>query len=155
MKPSFHPRLINNPFSDPGLFIPFLFEKRAFLFDLGDLGGLSNRDLLKVSHVFVTHTHMDHFIGFDTLLRHFLGRDKTLHLFGPPGFFCHIEGKLMGYSWNLLDENNHNFIISAHEVHHDQVLTKDYGCQNRFTPKTIAQKKTFSKILLKDTFQDL
>ena len=152
MKPSFHPRLINDPFSDPGLFIPFLFEKRAFLFDLGDLGGLSNRDLLKVSHVFVTHTHMDHFIGFDTLLRHFLGRDKTLHLFGPPGFFCHVEGKLMGYSWNLLNENNHSFIICVHEVHQDQVLTKDYGCRTRFTPpkKTIAQKNTFRGILLKE-----
>ena len=92
MRPSFHPRLTNDPFSDPGLFIPFLFEKRALLFDLGELRGLSPKDLLKVSHVFVTHTHMDHFMGFDTLLRLFLGRDKELHLFGPEGFFRHVEG---------------------------------------------------------------
>ena len=104
MRPSFHPRLINDPFSDPGLFIPFLFEKRALMFDLGDLSSLSSKDLLKVSHVFVTHTHMDHFIGFDTLLRTLLGRDKTLHLFGPPDFFQHVEGKLAGYTWNLVSE---------------------------------------------------
>jgi len=31
MRPSFHPRLINNPFEDPGLFIPFLFQKGIVL----------------------------------------------------------------------------------------------------------------------------
>ena len=104
MKPSFYPRLINDPFLDPGLYIPFLYEKRAIMFDIGELNTLTPRDLLKVSHVFVTHTHMDHFIGFDRLLRIFLGRDKELHLFGPSGFFEHIEGKLRGYTWNLVEE---------------------------------------------------
>jgi len=83
MRSSFYPRLINDPFSDPGLFIPVVFERRALIFDLGELSNLSARDLLKVSHVFVTHTHMDHFIGFDTLLRLLLGRDKEIHMFGP------------------------------------------------------------------------
>jgi len=56
----------------------------------------------------------------------------------------------MGYSWNLLNEYDHNFIICVHEVHHDQVLTKDYACRSRFTPKTTAQKKAFRGILLKE-----
>ena len=102
MRPSFTPRLINNPFSDPGMFVPFLFEKRALMFDLGDLHALSPKDLLKVTHVFVTHSHMDHFIGFDILLRPFLGREKRLHLYGPPGFLNNVEGRLAGYTWNLV-----------------------------------------------------
>jgi ribonuclease Z len=150
MRPSFHPRLINDPFSDPGLFIPFLFEKRALMFDSGDLSALSPRDLLKITHVFVTHTHMDHFIGFDTLLRIFLGREKELHIFGPPDFFRHVEGKLAGYTWNLVNEYENNFMLKVTEVHADKTLTREYVCQDRFRPKKGEMRGPFSRILLKE-----
>ena len=148
MRPSFHPRLINDPFSDPGLFIPFLFEKRALMFDLGDLGGLSARDLLKVSHVFVTHTHMDHFIGLDTLLRLFLGRNKKLHLFGPPDFFKNVEGKLAGYTWNLVHEYENDFMLEVNEVHQDKVFTRTYLCRERFQPQKDVTSRPFKGSLL-------
>ena len=137
MRPSFQPRLINNPFSDPGLFIPFRFEKRAILFDLGDVHALSSRDQLKISHIFVTHTHMDHFIGFDVLLRHFLGRHKTLHIFGPPGFFGNIEGKFHSYTWNLVGEYENELLIHVYEVHPDQILQKTYVCREGFRAKPL------------------
>src|SRR5215216_3664826 len=116
MKPLFHPRLVNDPFGDPGLYVDFLFERRALLFDLGDLSPLSARQLLKVSHAFVSHTHMDHFAGFDALLRILLGRDKVLHLFGPPGFIDRVEHKLAAYTWNLVANYESDFVVRATEV---------------------------------------
>ena len=132
MKSSLHPRLINDPFSDPGLYVSFLYEKRAVIFDLGELNLLTPRDLLKVSHVFVTHAHMDHFIGFDRLLRIFLGREKELCLFGPPGFFEHVEGKLGGYTWNLVEEYEYDLVLKVSEVHNEKILTREYLCKEAF-----------------------
>jgi ribonuclease Z len=135
---------------DPGLFIPFLFEKRAFMFDLGEITPLSSKELLKLTHVFVTHTHMDHFIGFDSLLRIFLGRDKDLHLFGPPCFFDRVEGKLAGYTWNLVDEYPHDFRLKVTEVHHDQTITREYQCRKQFRPVNTDRIEPFAGTLLNE-----
>ena len=150
MKPSFHPRLINGPFSDPGLFIPFLFERRALVFDLGELQPLSARDLLKISHAFVTHTHMDHFIGFDHLLRVLLGREKELHVFGPPDFFSRVEGKLSSYTWNLVAEYENDFNLKVTEVHQDKTLTRVYSCRDMFRYQETVTDESSSGILLKE-----
>jgi ribonuclease Z len=132
MRPSFYPRLLNGPFDDPGVFIPLLFKNRAVLFDLGDISAMSSRDILKITHVFVTHTHMDHFVGFDRLLRLFIGRDKTLHLFGPAGFLKNVEGKLAGYTWNLVENYEDSLVLEVAEVHPDRLCVKQYRCRQAF-----------------------
>jgi len=148
MRPSFHPRLIHGPFGDPGLFIPFLFQKRALIFDLGDINGLPVGDLLKISHAFISHTHMDHFIGFDRLLRLMLGREINLSLFGPPGFLNNVAGKLAGYAWNLVDNFNYPLILQVTEVHPDFTLYRTYCCRDRFEPNREAIRRPFNGVLL-------
>ncbi len=109
------PSLVNDPFGDPGLYVDFRFGRRALLFDLGDLQALVPRKLMRVSHVFVSHTHLDHFNGFDRLLRVCLGRSAPLSLVGPPGFVDRLRHKLAAYTWNLVVENAVDFVIAGAE----------------------------------------
>ena len=150
MRPSFHPRLVNPPFGDPGVFIPFAHEKRAVLFDLGDIHTLSPRDILKISHIFISHTHMDHFFGFDHLLRLFLGREKVLYLYGPGGILKNVEGKLAGYTWNLADTYAHEFSVNVTEIDADHRRTREYPCRNRFQPTADPVRAPFDGDLLKE-----
>lgn len=102
MTPSFHARLVNGRWGDPALFVEQAHERGALLFDLGDLHALSTRDLLRVTHVFVSHLHMDHFIGFDALLRTSVGREKRIAMAGPDGLANAVGHKLHAYSWDLI-----------------------------------------------------
>jgi ribonuclease Z len=150
MRPCFHARLINGPFDDPGLFIPFLFQKRALVFDLGDINALPAKDILKISQVFVSHTHVDHFIGFDRLLRIMLGRDKNLWLFGPPGFMENVAGKLAAYTWNLADKYNYPLALQVVEVHRNITLSREYRCRDRFEALKDAVKQPFDGVLYEE-----
>lgn len=133
MKPQYHPSLVNGPLGDPAVYLDFLFERRAILFDLGDMGNLPPRKILRVSHIFISHTHMDHFIGFDRLLRIFLGRNKNLHLYGPPGFLDQVWHRLASYTWNLVESYSTDFTISAMELHPDgKALKARFRCRSGF-----------------------
>jgi ribonuclease Z len=154
MKPLFHPRLVNDPFGDPGLYVDFLFERRALLFDLGDLSPLSARQLLKVTHAFVSHTHMDHFAGFDSLLRVLLGREKVVHLFGPPGFVDRVEHKLAAYTWNLVANYESNLVFRVTEVHPDGTAARaDFQTRTGFRREPVPSLSLPEGVLLdEDTF---
>src|SRR5215813_15492701 len=142
-------RLINESFADPGLFIDFRFRRRALLFDLGDLAPLSSRELLRVSHVFVSHTHMDHFAGFDRLLRVCLHRNSPLHLFGPAGFVDQVEHKLRAYTWNLLGEASLDFVLAAAEVGEDRVERAcEFRAREAFRRRELAVAPLPSGVLL-------
>jgi ribonuclease Z len=128
----FLPRLVNGPFDDPALFVPFRHQNRALLFDVGDINALSARDVLKISHIFVTHTHMDHFIGFDRVLRLLLGRDKDLHVIGPQGFLSNLTGKLAGYCWNLVENYPNRFTLHVTELHPERAFYGAFTCHKGF-----------------------
>jgi ribonuclease Z len=119
----FDPHLINDPFGDPGLFVALAFERRALIFDLGDLSRLSPRQLLRISDAFVSHRHMDHFIGFDQLLRCILGRETTVGFYGPAGLIDAVEHKLKAYSWNLIAGYEGNPTLRVTEIDEGGRLT--------------------------------
>jgi ribonuclease Z len=130
MTPSFSSYLVNEPFGDPGLYVEVRWSRRALLFDLGDNAALPPTRLLRASDVFISHTHMDHFIGFDRLLRIALGRGKQLRLFGPPGLIANVAGKLRGYTWNLVD--GYPLSIAVKEFHPEGPRTVNFHAMTGF-----------------------
>ena len=124
--------LINDPFGDPGVYVDFKYQREAFLFDLGDLHRLPSRKLLKIRYIFVSHTHMDHFIGFDHLLRISLGRNRLIRLYGPPHFLRNVEDKLRSYTWNLVANYTNDFELLVTEIHPQYKISRHYHCQQAF-----------------------
>jgi ribonuclease Z len=116
MTPMLHPRLVNGRFGDPALFVEMLHRREALLFDAGDLAPLSTRDLLRIMHLFVSHMHMDHFIGFDALLRVNIGRDKIVQVVGPKGIIERVAHKLLGYDWDLVERYDTDLVFDVLEA---------------------------------------
>lgn len=132
MNPSFSSYLVNDVFGDPGVYVDIRWSKRALLFDLGHNDGLGPTRLLRAGEIFISHTHMDHFIGFDSVLRVALGRGKTLRLFGPPGLIENVQGKLRGYTWNLVD--GYPLTIDVQEFHEREIQRTTFLASTGFQP---------------------
>jgi ribonuclease Z len=107
-------KIPNGPLGDPVVYCLSQRSGEALLLDLGDLGNLGNKEILKARHAAVSHTHLDHFIGFDRLLRVNVPHFKPLEISGPPGIIRNIQGKLQGYCWNLLEPGQIKILV--HEI---------------------------------------
>ena len=150
MNPSFHPRLVNGPLGDPALYVEMKFAGRAILFDLGEIQSLSPRQLLKITHVFVSHTHMDHFIGFDHLLRILLGRNKKIQFFGPPDFINQLDNKLAAYSWNLIESYPYPLEFLVTEVHPTHLTTAQFKSSQAFKMESGRETRPFDGVIYEE-----
>ncbi|NUZ06003.1 ribonuclease Z [Piscinibacter koreensis] len=119
MRTTLDVRLLDPTGNEPGLVVDLRDERRALLFDLGEIERLAPRVLLRASHAFVTHTHMDHFAGFDHWLALALGRVPHFVLWGGPGFVDQLEHKLRAYTWNVVHRYEVAMTIEAHSFEAD------------------------------------
>ena len=151
MRPLLHPTLINGRTGDPALFIETLFEQRAMLFDLGDIASLSPRKIRRLEHVFVSHAHIDHFFGFDRLLRVLVGRDKRINLYGPAGFVDRVHHKLQAYLWNLVDREPGDLTFVVTEVGPSLASqTARFRLKTAFTAEAMGTGRIDQGILVND-----
>ncbi len=98
--------------------------------DCGDLSRLSLSELHAVDTVFLSHGHIDHWIGFDQLLRAQLFQGHELRVLGPAGLHAMLDGKLRGYTWNLVADSQ--LLIAGYEWNQGHWLRCDYPCARRF-----------------------
>lgn len=102
---------------DPLLLVRVRPTGRSLLFDCGQLQHLAKRALRSIDTVFVSHAHMDHFMGLDHLVRHTHVSPRPLDLYGPPGIAARVGHKLAGYDWNLAEQWWRT--VHVHEIHDD------------------------------------
>ncbi|MGE4317940.1 MAG: ribonuclease Z [Deferribacterales bacterium] len=102
MKCNFDIKQVNSPFEDTAFLVRNTYKTESMLFDCGRIGALSNSEVLSISEIFISHTHIDHFYGFDRILRGTLLSGKKFRVFGPPGIIKNVRGKIDSYTWNLI-----------------------------------------------------
>ncbi|MGL4464722.1 MAG: MBL fold metallo-hydrolase [Planctomycetia bacterium] len=91
--------LLNGSTGDPALFVDYPGRDDALLFDAGDNAALPARRLADLAALFITHHHMDHFVGLDRIVRQNLDSDKTVSVFGPTGTISRIHQRLTSYEF--------------------------------------------------------
>jgi ribonuclease Z len=149
LRPACQPELVNGPLGDPALYVEVLFERRGLLFDLGDIQALATRRILRLSHVFVSHAHMDHFVGFDHVLRVCLGREHALHLFGPAGFVEQVGHKLAAYTWNLVESYATDFTVVVTELLDEtRARYARFRCRSAFALEDLGSHPVAGGVLL-------
>ena len=119
MRTALDPRLVDPSGFEPGLVVDVRDERRALLFDLGEIDRLAPRLLLRATHAFVTHAHMDHFAGFDHWLATVLGRMPGMTVWGGPGFVDKVDHKLHAYTWNVVHRYAVPLVIEARSLEAD------------------------------------
>jgi ribonuclease Z len=95
------PTFFAGQFDDPLLLVRVRPEGCNLLFDCGQVHHLAKRALKGIEAIFISHAHMDHFMGLDSFIRHNHASPRCFELFGPPGIADRLEHKLRGYDWNL------------------------------------------------------
>jgi ribonuclease Z len=148
MKTTFRPRLLNGQTGDPALLIQLRWQGRTLLVDLGRIDRTPGALLLPIEAVFVSHAHMDHFMGFDQLLRLLLAREATLRLYGPEGIADCVAGKLAGYTWNLTDE--YAFRIEVTEIGAATMRSWAFAARRRFEREPLGPPAPFTGVVLED-----
>jgi ribonuclease Z len=148
MRPLFHPSLVNGRYGDPTVYVETLFEKRSLLFDLGEIASLAPRRIRRIDQVFVSHAHIDHFIGFDHLLRLLVGREKSVQLFGPSGFAERVSHKLQAYRWNLVENYPCDLVFVVNEFGTaNSISTTRFRLRRAFAAEPPVSRKTFNGVL--------
>jgi len=106
-------------FDDPLLLVRIRPARSNLLFDCGQLHHLAKRVLTALDALFISHTHMDHWMGIDSVIRHLHATPKTIDLFGPAGLADKLQHKLAAYDWNLAEDHWGSFRVQ--EIFPDRI----------------------------------
>ncbi|WP_299437742.1 peptidase [uncultured Aquimarina sp.] len=76
-----------------------------YIVDCGEAKSLSVKECMNTNAIFISHTHIDHFVNFDTILRHQIGVQRRVVITGPKGIIDQVQNRILSYCWNLIDKD--------------------------------------------------
>ncbi len=101
----FHHKIVSQNKEDICIWFNLDNYSKSFMVDCGMARNLTPRMVLSLEVLFVSHTHIDHFINFDYILRHQIKDGGKMIIFGPKGIAKQVQAKVSAYLWNLIDRN--------------------------------------------------
>jgi ribonuclease Z len=130
-------RLVNGSIGDPVLFVDYPGRDNALLFDAGELAPLDTQRLSDLAAVFITHHHIDHFMGLDRIVRANLDQDKTLHLYGPEGTIRKVYDRIKSYEHPFFPFQK--LVLEVHEILEGRSRIARLECARRFPEPEVVE----------------
>lgn len=135
---------------DPVLYLFMRPAGRALLFDCGRIHHLAKRVLKSLSAIFITHAHMDHFMGIDTYIRSVHVSPRVVDIYGPPGLAAKMAAKLSGYDWNLTEPYWCSFRV--HEVFADRCDRHLFSGPDGFAHRFVEEWKRKDRVIYRNRY---
>lgn len=122
----FKPELKSHPKEDICILLQLDNHAANYICECGDASGLGVKDAQNADAIFLSHTHIDHFINFDTILRHQIGGGKRVVICGPQHITAQVQAKIKGYSWNLIEAGA--IVYEVREIVDEHTIIRSQLC---------------------------
>jgi ribonuclease Z len=101
----FHAELKSRVDEDISILLSLDNHPWQYLCDCGEASMLTVKECRNIRGLFISHTHIDHFVNFDTVLRHQIGMEREVIICGPPDIARQVQARIRSYTWNLIEAN--------------------------------------------------
>jgi ribonuclease Z len=128
-------QLVNGSVGDPVLYLDYPGSHNAILFDAGENGLLTMKQLTDLEAVFITHHHVDHFVGLDRIIRANLDSTKTLVIVGPIHSIARIYDRVKSYDYPFFPFMQ--LQLEIRELHDGYQRIGRFGCSTKFAPPIV------------------
>ena len=96
--------ILDGKFNYPSVLITDI-DNNHYLFDCGE-GTNSRKTANRIKAIFLSHHHVDHFLGFDRVISHNIFSENQLNVYGPEKTIDRVVSKVKAYDWNLAEKSD-------------------------------------------------
>lgn len=121
-----------------------------FICECGDASELTVKECQNTEAIFISHTHIDHFINFDFILRHQIGIQRRVIICGPAGITEQVQSKIRAYQWNLIESNAIEYEVR--EIKTDGTILRSLLKPSKWDAIPILQEEDLAFIYSNDKF---